>query len=259
MNLENAKVLITGGSSGLGLATAKLLLNDGAKVCITGRDEDKLIRVATEIGASYIVFDQTDFESIPGKISDAISQLGGIDVLINNAGQGWRKELGEITIDDFQQIYGANVFGLTMVTQEVLPLFKKQNKGHIINIASTAALRGYPTGSVYASSKFALRGLTECWRAELRKFNIRVMLVNPSEVWSILVRCLRPLARTVEWNVRMSLGNLLLMRLPIPLNQFWQWTIVVSCPKSLFGPLIQMADKAHWYLLPYHLLILRNG
>jgi 3-oxoacyl-[acyl-carrier protein] reductase len=182
MNLENAKVLITGGSSGLGLATAKLLLNDGAKVCITGRDEDKLIRVATEIGASYIVFDQTDFESIPGKISDAISQLGGIDVLINNAGQGWRKELGEITIDDFQQIYGANVFGLTMVTQEVLPLFKKQNKGHIINIASTAALRGYPTGSVYASSKFALRGLTECWRAELRKFNIRVMLVNPSEV-----------------------------------------------------------------------------
>ena len=182
MNLKNARILITGGSSGIGLATARLLIEGGARVCITGRDPDKLIKVADEIGAQHVVFDQTDFVALPGKIKEAVSKLGGIDVLVNNAGQGWRKALGEITIDDFNQIYGANVFGVTLVTQEVLPYFKAQNKGHIINIASTAALRGYPTGSVYASSKFALRGLTECWRSELRQFNIRVMLVNPSEV-----------------------------------------------------------------------------
>jgi 3-oxoacyl-[acyl-carrier protein] reductase len=182
MNLKDARVLVTGGSSGLGKATALLLKEKGAKVAITGRDPIKLHKVAEEHDLIAVHLDQTDYESIGDKVKVAIALLGGIDVLINNAGIGWRRPLGEITLDDFQQIYGTNVFGLTMVTQEVLPEMKAQQSGHIINIASTAALRGYPTGSVYSSSKFALRGLTECWRAELRKDNIRVMLVNPSEV-----------------------------------------------------------------------------
>ena len=182
MNLRNAKILVTGGSSGIGKSTAQTLIESGAKVCITGRDKTKLELVAKEIGAECVQLDQSQFDSIADGIENVIQKLGGIDVLINNAGHGWRKQLGEITMDDFNQIYGTNVFGLTMVTQEVLPHFKAQEGGHIINIASTAALRGYPTGSVYASSKFALRGLTECWRSELRKDNIRVILVNPSEV-----------------------------------------------------------------------------
>ncbi len=72
--------------------------------------------------------------------------------------------------------------GLTLITQEVVKFFKTQEKGTIINIGSTAASKGFAGGSVYASSKFALRGLTQCWRSELRKYNIRVALVNPSEV-----------------------------------------------------------------------------
>ena len=182
MNLKDARVLVTGGSSGLGKATALLLKEKGAKVAITGRDPVKLHKVAKEHDLIAVHLDQSDYESIGDKVKMAVALLGGIDVLVNNAGIGWRKPLGEITMDDFQQIYGTNVFGLTMVTQEVLPEMKNQQSGHIINIASTAAVRGYPTGSVYSSSKFALRGLTECWRGELRKDNIRVMLVNPSEV-----------------------------------------------------------------------------
>lgn len=182
MELKNAKILVTGGSSGIGKSTAQALIESGAKVCITGRDRAKLELVANEIGAEYVQLDQSQFDSIADGIENVIQKMGGIDVLINNAGHGWRRPLGEITIDDFTQIYGTNVFGLTMVTQEILPHFKAQKKGHIVNIASTAALKGYPTGSVYASSKFALRGLTECWRSELRKDNIRVILVNPSEV-----------------------------------------------------------------------------
>ena len=182
MDLKEARILITGGSAGIGKATAQMLKVAGAKVCITGRDEGKLQRVAQELGVEQVALDQSQFDEIPNGVKTAIEKLGGIDVLINNAGHGWRKALGDITIEDFERIYGTNVYGVTMVTQEVLPIFKKQQKGHIVNIASTAALKGYPTGSVYASSKFALRGLTECWRQELRTDNIRVILVNPSEV-----------------------------------------------------------------------------
>lgn len=182
MNLKEAKILITGGSAGIGKATAAMLKAAGARVCITGRDAEKLAKVADELGVAYVALDQSRFDAIPEGVAQAVHKLGGIDVLINNAGHGWRKELGAITIDDFQQVYGVNVYGVTLVTQAVLPHFRKQQKGNIINIASTAALKGYAGGSVYASSKFALRGLTECWRAELRKDNIRVILVNPSEV-----------------------------------------------------------------------------
>lgn len=111
-----------------------------------------------------------------------MEMLGGIDVLINNAGIGTFPALGTISLEQLQSIFGTNVFGLTLLTQELLPYFRQNGKGNIVNIASTAALKGFARGTVYAASKFAVRGLTQCWQAELRKENIRVMLVNPSEV-----------------------------------------------------------------------------
>ena len=107
---------------------------------------------------------------------------GKIDVLINNAGVGVFPVLGEITEQNLMDIYQTNVFGLTLLTQEILPVFKKQHYGNIINIGSTASLKGFARGSVYAASKFAVRGLTQSWQAELRKDNIRVCLVNTREV-----------------------------------------------------------------------------
>ncbi len=182
MNLEQSKILVTGGSAGIGKATAKLLIESGAKVAITGRNIDKLNRVAEEIGAIPVAFDVSRYEDIPAKAEEVVKALGGIDVLINNAGIGEFPVMGDIKIEHFEKVFSTNVFGLTLLTQEIVKHFKQQDKGHIINIASTAALRGFARGTVYAASKFALRGMTECWRAELRKHNIRVILVNPSEV-----------------------------------------------------------------------------
>jgi 3-oxoacyl-[acyl-carrier protein] reductase len=82
----------------------------------------------------------------------------------------------------FHEVYNVNVFGAAMMGSKAAQLFKKQNYGNIVNIASTAALKGYANGTVYASSKFALRGMTQCWQADLRKYNVRVILINPSEV-----------------------------------------------------------------------------
>ena len=183
MKIKNSKVLITGGSSGIGKETAKQFIAKGATVVITGRDETKLKRVATEIGAIPLAFDISDLKSIPQKAKEAITLLRGkIDTLVNNAGIGVFPVLGEITQADLLNVYNTNVFGLAFLTQELLPIFKAQQSGNIINIGSTASLKGFARGSVYAASKFAVRGMTQSWQAELRKDNIRVSLVNPSEV-----------------------------------------------------------------------------
>jgi 3-oxoacyl-[acyl-carrier protein] reductase len=185
MEINNSNILITGGSSGIGKETARQFVERGAKVLITGRDEDKLNNVAKEIGAIPLLFDIANLKSIPEAAAKAIELMDGkIDLLINNAGIGVFPPLGEITIEDLESVYTTNVFGLTLLTQEIVKNFKNQNYGNIINVGSTAGLKGFERGTVYAASKFAVRGLTQCWQAELRKHNIRVSLVNPSEVSS---------------------------------------------------------------------------
>jgi 3-oxoacyl-[acyl-carrier protein] reductase len=182
MNIKGSKVLLTGGSSGIRLATAKSLVEKGANVIISGRDKEKLVKVAEDLGCMYVLLDSSNFGEIEGQVKEAIDMLGGIDVLINNAGIGAFSLVDDVTLDDFLQVYNTNVFGLALISKEVIKHFKAQNKGNIINIGSTAATKGFAHGTVYASSKFAVRGMTECWQQELRKYNVRVMLVNPSEV-----------------------------------------------------------------------------
>lgn len=183
MDLRSSNIVVTGGSSGLGKATAKALVEAGARVVITGRDESRLKRAELETGAIGVRFDIADYSSIPEKSAEILRHLEGrVDALINNAGIGTFSLLGDITVEQFEKVFATNIFGLTMYTQEVVQNFKEFGQGTIVNIASTASQKGFPRGSVYAASKFALRGLTQCWQTELRKDNIRVIQVNPSEV-----------------------------------------------------------------------------
>jgi 3-oxoacyl-[acyl-carrier protein] reductase len=182
MELNQARILITGGSSGIGKATAKLLIERGSRVAISGRDKAKLTRVAQEIGAIALPYDASLVSDIMAMYAELDRIWGGLDVLVNNAGIGFFGPMDEVAWSDFERIFHTNVFGAAVVGREAGRRMKQQNKGSIINIASSAGLRGFKNGTVYAASKFALRGMTECWREELRPFNIRVMLVNPSAV-----------------------------------------------------------------------------
>lgn len=182
MKIKESIALVTGGNSGLGKATAKMLIQKGAKVIITGRDKIKTEKVANAIGATPFHCDVTNDQQINDMYAFISKEFSGLDILINNAGIGQRMGLGEITREKMREVYEVNVLGATMVAKGALPFFLKQKSGNIVNIASTASLKGYPTGSIYASSKFALRGLTQCWQGELRKDNIRVIQINPSEV-----------------------------------------------------------------------------
>jgi len=183
MNIKDANILVTGGSLGIGKETARQLVEKGANVVITGRNKETLEAAAAATGAKAVVFDISDLDSIKDKATECIAALGGkIDVLLNNAGIGDFPILGEITPENFNMVFNTNVFGLALLTQEVVKPMKAAQAGTIINIGSTAAQKGFGRGTVYSASKFAVRSMTQCWQAELRKENIRVCLVNPSEV-----------------------------------------------------------------------------
>lgn len=182
MELRYAKVLVTGGSSGIGLETARRLRDQGARVAIAARDRERLQSAAEQIKATAIPMDVGVESDVVAGVNRAIDLLGGLNVVINNAGFGNFQTLRELDLDAMERVFRTNVFGAALVAREASKHFIQQDYGNIINIGSSAARKGFAGGSSYAASKFALAGLTECWRAELRKHNIRVMQLDPSEV-----------------------------------------------------------------------------
>jgi 3-oxoacyl-[acyl-carrier protein] reductase len=182
MNLKNATALVTGGSNGIGLAIAKTLIEAGAKVAITGRDEQRLAAASKATGAHPIHADVAKEADVLRSYQELFQTFDHLDVLVNNAGFGVIKPLVEMDLASFEQVFATNVRGAMLMAREAAKHFIERSSGHIVNIGSTAAVRGAAKGTAYYGSKFALRGMTECWRAELRQHNIRVILVNPSEV-----------------------------------------------------------------------------
>ena len=183
MKIKDSTFLVTGGSAGIGKATAKLLIENGGRVSITGRDKQKLEKVSKEIGTFPIHADVSKEVDVKKTFDRFLKQFGKLDCLINNAGIGGKwQSVFDLTNENFLEVYSTNVFGAALMAREAAKIFKNQNYGNIINISSTAGTKGFANGTIYASSKFALRGMTQCWQAELRKYNVRVILINPSEV-----------------------------------------------------------------------------
>lgn len=182
MKLTEAKVIITGGNSGIGYATAKALKAVGAQVVIAGKNQEKIDSATSELGVLGFKADMTNTSEIKSLFQYAIAEMGTVNVLINNAGMGRFAPLVETSVEDFTAQWEVNTRGLFLAGKEAAKHFVENKYGNIINIGSSAAVKGFAGGSSYVASKFAVSGLTECWRAELRPHNVRVMQVNPSEV-----------------------------------------------------------------------------
>jgi len=228
MELSKAAALVTGGSSGIGLETARQLRARGAQVAICGRDATKLNEAAESIGALAIHCDVANEDDVVKMVRQVIETFGSYDILINNAGFGFFAPLTEMDLATMQFVFATNVFGAMLVARESAKHFVTQSRGNIINIASTAGQRGFANGTAYAASKFALTGMTECWRAELRKHNIRVMQINPSEVQTEFVAASgRPLREFSERKlVSNDIAQMIVAMLEMPDRAFIPETAV---------------------------------
>jgi 3-oxoacyl-[acyl-carrier protein] reductase len=180
--VENSRFLVTGGSQGIGAAVVELARSAGHQVVFTGRDAQRIRGVAAKTGAHGIQADVAHSAGNARTVETCVERMGGVDVLINSAGYAYRAEIGEIDLEAMRRQFDVNVFGLVDITNRVVPMMKQQGRGDIINVASTSGMKGAAGGTSYSGSKWALRGISQCWQAELRPHGVRVVSLCPSEV-----------------------------------------------------------------------------
>jgi len=187
ISLKGKAAIITGGGRGLGKAVALQLALEGIDIGITGRNEENLKATVEEIRgigvkAAYAVFDIGAGEEVKTGINQLVTELGGVDILINNAGIGDFGTLEAMPSQEWEQVFRTNLFGVYYAAMAVFPHLKAKGEGDIVNIASTAGLKGGSTMSAYAASKAAVISLSQSMMAEWRKQNIRVITLTPSTI-----------------------------------------------------------------------------
>lgn len=186
--LQGKSILITGGGSGIGLAAARALLGEGARVCIAGRDEAKLRKAAEELKAGdrllHRACDVTDAEQVKALVAFATEKLGKVDILINNAGMNVKERaVRELTPQSWRHQVQANLDGAFFCVHAVLPQMLSRKEGLIINVNSVAGVRASPLGgAAYSAAKFGLHAMALCLAEEVREAGIRVSTIYPGEV-----------------------------------------------------------------------------
>ncbi|MDA9555393.1 SDR family NAD(P)-dependent oxidoreductase [Pelobium sp.] len=172
---------ITGASKGMGLEITKAVLNNGDKVIATSRNTDMLLEEFEEHKGDLLLIklDITNEKDVENAISKGIDKFGQIDVVVNNAGYNLLGNIEEISDAEFRKTMDVNVFALTHIIRNVLPHFRKQQSGHIINTASMMGYMSYPGNGSYSATKYAVIGLSEALAQEVAPFGIKVTILAP--------------------------------------------------------------------------------
>ncbi|HEU5291127.1 MAG TPA: SDR family oxidoreductase [Cyclobacteriaceae bacterium] len=184
--MEQKIAIVTGGSSGLGYATAKKFTENNIFTFVIGRDVEKLKKACSEFGknSEAVVFDVTQLDKIPALVKRLADQKGRIDILVNNAGINQKKPLVDVTDEEFQKIIHTNVNSVFSFSREVSKLMIAQKSGCIINISSMAAQYGLPGVISYTASKTAIDGMTRAMAVELSPLGIRVNSIAPGFIFT---------------------------------------------------------------------------
>jgi NAD(P)-dependent dehydrogenase (short-subunit alcohol dehydrogenase family) len=180
VDIENAVVLVTGASSGIGAATARAAAAAGARVVLAARREERIRALAEELpGARAVACDVTEARQLAAAVQTAVDGYGRLDVLVNNAGQGLHLPLADVDPDDFRAVLELNVVAALAAMQAVLPVMRSQGAGSIVNVSSGTTLAVRPGAGAYAASKAALNMLSSVARLELADAGIVVSTVYP--------------------------------------------------------------------------------
>jgi short-subunit dehydrogenase len=180
MDIDDAVVVVTGASSGIGAATARAAAARGARLVLAGRREDRLVALADELGRAVAVrCDVTDATQVDALVRSATQAFGRIDVVVNNAGQGLQAGVEETSLDDFRALLELNLVAPLCVMQAVIPLMRAQGRGSIVNVSSGTTFADAPGTGAYVASKIALERLSAITRAELDGTGITVSTVIP--------------------------------------------------------------------------------
>ena len=185
--LNKKRILLTGASSGIGAVLASMLAREGADLVLLARRKERLQEIADQITQQFgndrkiilIDGDVTDPDVRQRAVQSAVEQLGGLDILINNAGVGAMARVEDTTQETLRHVFEVNFFSLFELTQLALPYLKEGTQPMVVNLSSIVGLRGVPHYGVYGSAKFAVTGLSESMRAEFSKYGIDVLLVCP--------------------------------------------------------------------------------
>jgi NAD(P)-dependent dehydrogenase (short-subunit alcohol dehydrogenase family) len=189
-NKEVAKkkvALVTGSSSGIGYETALMLARNGFDTYATMRNTNKSKEIAEitkkeNLPLRVLKLDVTDDRSVDDAINNILNEKKSIEVVVNNAGYGLMGSIEDSSLDEIKAQFETNFFGAIRVMQKVLPIMRQQKAGTIVNVSSIAGRIGFPMGSSYVSSKFALEGLSESMSYELEQFGIRILLIEPGVI-----------------------------------------------------------------------------
>jgi NAD(P)-dependent dehydrogenase (short-subunit alcohol dehydrogenase family) len=188
MDLTNKTAIVTGGTKGIGLGIAEALIREGVAVCISARHPNEIQSAVDRLNqlnggrAVGFVCDVRDYRQVKGLIAHTIKELGGVDILINNAGIGVFQTVEETSPEDFRAVLETNVFGVFYCCHETIPQMKKRGGGYIINISSLAGVNAHPRMAAYNASKFGLNGFSEALMQEVRHDNIKVSYIMPGSV-----------------------------------------------------------------------------
>ncbi len=204
-------IIITGASSGIGAATARLFAAEGYKVVLAARRMERLLALTAEIAAVGgeafpIQTDVSQVAQLENLVEKTLEKYGQIDILLNNAGFGLLTWLDHQTLDEIESQIHVNITGVLLASRLVIPHMIKRKQGHIINVSSVAAWVAPPTYAVYAMTKFAVRGFTEGLRRELKGLGIRVSAIYPGAVLTEFEQ-----HAGVSWKTEVTTPNWLLL------------------------------------------------
>jgi 3-oxoacyl-[acyl-carrier protein] reductase len=188
MNLNGKSAIVTGGTKGIGRAIAEALLREGVNVCISARHEAEIERAVSDMGglgeAEVIgaVCDVRVEDEVLALVEHTVTEFGGVDILINNAGIGIFAKVEDLAPEDFRAVLETNLFGVFYCCHAAIPEMKKRGGGYIINISSLAGTNAHPEMAAYNASKFGLNGFSEALMQEVRHDGIKVSYIMPGSV-----------------------------------------------------------------------------